>query len=199
MGSRSDRSTALRNRDLEGHQGARPKVRIRGGEHIGKFAERITQVLDGRGVQPGSDKSNAISRRWGGSRAKTRKNEERWSEFNRSSSAGEGDVTAEAASPVSGELITAEIWQSTNWPGWGSEAWVACCKAPSGTLKSGAWATPTRSPGSRSATPVKGSSCRPQATKCFCIERMLGCGSMSTRSKSIVISRAGPSCRRHHM
>ena len=34
------------------------------------------------GVQPGSCKSNAISRRWGGSRTQTRKNEERWSGFN---------------------------------------------------------------------------------------------------------------------
>ena len=131
------------------------------------------------GVQPRSCKSNAISRRWGGSRVQTHKNEERWSGFNRSSSAGEGGVTAEAASPVSGELVTAETWQSVNWPGWGSAAWVACCKAPSGTLKSGAWATPTRSPGSRSATPNKGSNCRPEATKCSCIERMPGYGSIA--------------------
>ena len=87
-------------------------------------------------VQPGSWKLNAISRRWGGSRAQTRKNEERWSDFNRSSSAGEGGITAEAASPVTGELITTETWQSSNWPGWGSAAWVACPMAPSGTLKS---------------------------------------------------------------
>ena len=90
------------------------------------------------GVQRGSCKSTAISRRWDGSRAQTRKNEERFSEFNRSSSASEGGATGEAASPVSGELITAETWQSANWPGWGSAAWVACCKAPSGTLKNGA-------------------------------------------------------------
>ena len=133
------------------------------------------------GVQPGSCMSNAISRRWGGSRAQTRKNEERWSEFNRFSNVDEGAVTAVPASPVSGELLTAETWSSVNWPGWGSETWVACRKAPSGTPKSGAWATPTRSPGSRSVTPVKGNSCRPEATKCSCIERMLGCGSMSTR------------------
>ena len=49
MGPRSDRSTALRNQDLEGHRGARPKVCLRGGEHIGKFAEHITQLLNGRG------------------------------------------------------------------------------------------------------------------------------------------------------
>ena len=61
------------------------------------------------GVQPGSCKSNAMSRRWGGSRTRTRKNEERWSGFNRSSSAGEGGVTAEAASPVSGELVTGNL------------------------------------------------------------------------------------------
>ena len=49
MAPRSDRSTAIRNRDLEGHQGARPKVRFRGEEHIGKFAEHITQLLNGQG------------------------------------------------------------------------------------------------------------------------------------------------------
>ena len=54
------------------------------------------------GVHPWSYKSNAISCRCGGSRAQTRKNKERWSWSNRSSSAGEGDVTAEAASPVAG-------------------------------------------------------------------------------------------------
>ena len=74
------------------------------------------------GVQPGSCKSNAISRKWGGSRAQTRKNEERWSGFNRSSSAGEGGVTIGAASPVSGELVTAETWQSAVWPGWGYQS-----------------------------------------------------------------------------
>ena len=47
----------------------------------------------------------------------TRKNKERWSGSNRSSSAGEGGVTAEAAPPVSGKLVTAETWQSANWPG----------------------------------------------------------------------------------
>ena len=64
------------------------------------------------GVHPGSCKSNAISRRCGGSRAQARKNEERWSSFNRCSSAVEGDVTVEAASPVSSKLVTAETWQS---------------------------------------------------------------------------------------
>ena len=132
------------------------------------------------GVRPGSCRSNAISRRCGGRRSQTLKNEERWSEFNRLSSVGEGAVTV-SASPVSGELLTAETWPSGNWPGWGSETSVACRKAPSGTLKSGAWATPTRSPGSRSATPVNGSNCRPEATKCSCVERKLDCGSMSTR------------------
>ena len=33
----------------------------------------------------------------------------------------------------------------------------------------------------RSVTPVKGSTCRPEATKYSCIERVPGCGSMSTR------------------
>ena len=64
------------------------------------------------GVHPGSYKSNAFSRRCGGSRAQTRENEERWSGFNRSTSAGEGDITGEAASPVSSELVTAGTWQS---------------------------------------------------------------------------------------
>ena len=45
MGLASDRSSGY----LERHQGARPKVRLRGGEHIEKFAEDITQFLDGRG------------------------------------------------------------------------------------------------------------------------------------------------------
>ena len=112
MGPGCDRSTALRDRDLEGHQGARPKVRLRGGEHIGKFTEHTTEVFDGRGVHPGSCKSNTISLRCGCSRIQTRKNEERWSGFNHSSSAGEGHVTGEAASPGSGELVTAETWQS---------------------------------------------------------------------------------------
>ena len=58
-------------------------------------------------VQPGSCKSSAIPRRCGGSRAQTRKNEERWSGFNRYSIAAEGNVTVEAASPVSGELVRA--------------------------------------------------------------------------------------------
>ena len=49
MGPESDRSTVLRDRDLERHQGARPKVRLRGRKHIEKFAEHITQLLDGRG------------------------------------------------------------------------------------------------------------------------------------------------------
>ena len=133
------------------------------------------------GVHPGSCKSNAISHRCGGSRSQTRKNEERWSCFSRSSSAGEGHVAAEAASPVAGELVPAESWRSAVWPGWGSAAWSACCRAFSGTRKSGAWATPTRSPDSRSATPVKGSTCRPEATKCSCIEKRPGCGNMSTR------------------
>ena len=44
------------------------------------------------GVQQRSCKSNAISRRWGSSRAQTRNNEERRPVFNRSSSAGEGGV-----------------------------------------------------------------------------------------------------------
>ena len=35
--------------NLEGHHRARPKVRLRGEEHIGKFAGHITQLLDGRG------------------------------------------------------------------------------------------------------------------------------------------------------
>ena len=48
-------------------------------------------------VHPGSCKSNEVSRRCGDSRAYTFKNEGRWSGFNRSISAGEGDVTAEAA------------------------------------------------------------------------------------------------------
>ena len=60
------------------------------------------------GVYPGSCKLNAIFRRCGSSRALTRRNEERWSWFNHSSSAGEGDVTAETASPVAGELVTAD-------------------------------------------------------------------------------------------
>ena len=49
LGSESDRSAALLDRDLEGHQGARSKVRLRGGKHIGKFTEHITELLDGRG------------------------------------------------------------------------------------------------------------------------------------------------------
>ena len=49
----------------------------------------------------------------------------------------------------------AETWQSAFWPGWGFAAWVACCKVPIGTLRSGVWATPAGSPGSMSATPVK--------------------------------------------
>ena len=52
--------------------------------------------------------SNAIPRTCGGSRAQTRKNEERWSWFNHYSSAGEGDVEAEAAPSVAGELVTDE-------------------------------------------------------------------------------------------
>ena len=87
------------------------------------------------GVHPGSCKLNAISRRCGGSPAHTRKIEDRWSWFNRSSSAGEGDITAEAASPVAGELVTAETWRSAVWSGWGSAAWSPCCKAFSGTRK----------------------------------------------------------------
>ena len=63
-------------------------------------------------VHPGSCKSNPISRRCGGRRAQTRKNEKRWFWFNRSSSAGEGDGTAVAASPGLGELVTAETWCS---------------------------------------------------------------------------------------
>ena len=133
------------------------------------------------GVHPGSCKSTAIFRRCGGSRTQTRKNEERWSWFNRSSRAGESDITAEATSPVAGELVTAETWRSAVWLGWGSAVWSACCKAFSGTLKSEEWATPTRSSGSRSATPVKGSTCRPEVTKCSCTEKRPGCGSMSTR------------------
>ena len=130
------------------------------------------------GVHPGSCKSNGISRN---SRAQTHKNEELWSRFNRSNSAGEGDVTTEAASPVAGELVAAETWRSAVSPGWGSAAWSPCYKAFSGTRKSGAWAIPTRSPGSRSATPVKGSTCRPEATKFSCIAKRPGCGSMSSR------------------
>ena len=42
-------------------------------------------------------------------------------------------------------------------------------------------ATPTMSPDSRSAAPIKGNTCRLEATKCFCPERKSGCGSMSTK------------------
>ena len=147
-----DRSTALRNRNLERHQGARAKVRFRGGETSGNAQSTSPNCAMTGGVQPGSCRSNVISRRWGGRRAQTCKNEERWSEFNHLSSVGEGAVTAVPASPVSGEPLTAETWSSVNWPGWGSETSVACRKAPSGALKSGAWATPTRSPGSTSAS-----------------------------------------------
>ena len=133
------------------------------------------------GSQPGSCKSNAISRRCGGSRAQTRRNAERWAGFKRSISVGEGGGTAGAIPSASVELATAETWLSEVWPGWGPAAWMGCCKAPSGMRKSGASATPTRSPGSRSATRIKGSTCRPEATKCFCPEKMSGCSSMSTR------------------
>ena len=125
--------------------------------------------------------TSKLPRRCGGSRAQTHKNEERWSGCNRFNSAGEGDVTAKAALPLSGGLVTAESWQSTMWSGWGSASWVACCMAPCGTRRSEAWATPPRSPGSRSATPVKGGTRRPEARKCSCIEKMPGSGSMSTR------------------
>ena len=57
MGPGSDWSTALRDRDLEGHQGARPKVRFPGGEHIGKFSERITHLL-----RPGGPSQSHVSK-----------------------------------------------------------------------------------------------------------------------------------------
>ena len=44
------------------------------------------------GVHPGSCTPNVISRRCGGSRAQTRKNEERWPGFNRSSSNRHADA-----------------------------------------------------------------------------------------------------------
>ena len=88
-------------------------------------------------VHPGSCKSNAISRICGGSRAQTRMNEERSPWFNRYSSAAEGDVTAGAASPVAGELVTAETWRSAVWPGWGSAAWLRVARHLAGRARVG--------------------------------------------------------------
>ena len=76
MGPRSYRSTALRNRDLEGHQGAAPKSVFEVEKTSGNSQSASPSCSMARGVQPGSRKSNAISRRWGGSRAQMRKNEE---------------------------------------------------------------------------------------------------------------------------
>ena len=49
MGPGIDRSTALQDRYLVGHQRPVSQGRLRGGEHIGKFTEDITQLLDVRG------------------------------------------------------------------------------------------------------------------------------------------------------
>ena len=153
MRSGGDRSAALRNRISKGIKEQEPKSVFEVENTSGNSPSTSPNCAMTEGVQPGSCKSNAISRRWGGRRAQTHKNEERWSEFNRLSSVGEVAVTAVPASPVSGERLTAKTWSSVNWPWWDSETSVTCRKALSGTLKSGAWATPTRSPGSRSATP----------------------------------------------
>ena len=64
------------------------------------------------GSQPGSCKSNAISRRCDGSRAQTLKNAERWAGFKRSISVGEGGGTAGAIPSASVERATADTWLS---------------------------------------------------------------------------------------
>lgn len=109
-------------------------------------------------------RSNATSRRCDGRRAQTRVNEEFWSGFNQSSSSGEGE--AGAATAVGGIPVTAETWVIAGGPGKCPVVRPSCCKASKGARKSGAWATPTRSPGLRPAVPVRGRTCRPEATKC---------------------------------
>ena len=89
--------------------------------------------------------------------------------------AGPGSIVVVAPARVASRPRLPQLCQANSCPlksggrptgeVWGSAAWVAYCKAPSGTLKSGAWATPTWSPGSRSAIPLKGITCRPEATK----------------------------------
>ena len=98
MRSGGDRSTALRNRNLERYQGARANVRFRGREHVGKLAKHITELCDDRG---GPARVMQVKRdlpQVGRQSSQTRKNEECWSEFNRLSSVGEGAVTAVPAS-----------------------------------------------------------------------------------------------------
>ena len=78
------------------------------GNTSGKSQSTSLSCLMVGGSQPGPCKSNAISRRCGGSRAQTHRNAERWAGFKRSISAGEGSGTAGAISSVSGERATAE-------------------------------------------------------------------------------------------
>ena len=95
-----------------GHQGGRPKVP----NTSGNSPSTSPSCSMAEGVHPGSRKSNAISRRCGGSRAQTRKNEERWSWFNRSSSAGEGGVgpICSPSLPPKSPLRTRPTFWSTN-------------------------------------------------------------------------------------
>lgn len=76
-----------------------------------------------------------------------------------------GEDEAGAAAVASGEAVTVETGNTADRTRQGSGARRSCCKSSKGTLISGAWATPRRSPGSRYKTPTRGKTCRSVATK----------------------------------
>ena len=89
MGPGSDRSTARRDRDLKGTKEQEPKSVFQVENTSGNSQSTSPSCSRGERIHPGSCKSDAISCRCGGSRAQTRKNEERWPWCNRSGSAVE--------------------------------------------------------------------------------------------------------------
>ena len=117
-----------------------------------------------KGVQPGPRRSKATARRCDGSHSQTRRNEACCSGVRRSSRAGEREAVA--ATATRGGAVTPEAGVTPCGSEKGPEGRPTCCKACNGTLMSGAWATPGRSPGSRFDTPTRGITCHPEATKC---------------------------------
>ena len=83
--------------------------------------------------------------------------------YKRQSRAGEGEAVA--ATAARGGAVTAGTGVTPGGSEDRPEGRPTCPKASNETLRSGAWATPRRSPGLRFDTLTRGITCRPEATK----------------------------------
>ena len=140
-----------------------PKICFGAGKTPGNLQITSLNSSMAAGVHSGRFKSNVMPRRCLGRRYQTRSDETRCSRVKLLSRAGEGEAVAAVAARKGSEMAATS---GAFAGGWTAGALLVPRKTAMGATFNGTWATPRRSPGSKSVAPLLGRTCRPKAAKC---------------------------------